>query len=181
MHKAQKWLFKSQRVSGFACERIILPHYRCQHTVKGMGSGSCNLLKYQTRLNVMIKWRTLWPMKVSTWDKIRQRDQRQKLQHSQQWDEGQGQKNYKYTASRFQAYRIGIWSTLGQMQITHGLLQCELSCPYWESNPSQNFVRLNLSLLPFTQNTKKLLTTRTPFSLFNCMPVLSSATPGQPG
>lgn len=73
------------------------------------------------------------------------------FQHSQLRDK-RWQDYKKYTARKLQASRAGIWLTLGQMQTTHGLLQCKLTCLYWTSNPS--FHWLILSLPPFTEMTK---------------------------
>lgn len=139
---------------------------------RGNVSGNCNLLKYQPRLNVMIKWRTLWPMKESATGTKRAKGTKGKgfrVLTTVRWETRTAKLQDVY--SQLSTSRIGIWPTLGQMQITHGLLQCELSC-------SQPFPKcLQADSIPSSLSTKckKPVRTRTPFSLFDCTLVLSSA------
>ena len=96
------------------------------------------------------------------------------FQHSQLRDK-RWQDYKKYTARKLQASRAGIWLTLGQMQTTHGQLQCKLTCLYWTSNPSSYLADSVPS--SFYRNDKKLLQRGHSLSLFNCLPALSLLPP----
>lgn len=151
----------------------IHPHYKFQHAIKGIVSGNFNLLKYQNRLNLIIKWNTLWYMKEaapSTRYAKGNRDKELGGLSTVRWETKMA-KLQEVCSQKLSG--IQYWLIPGQMKITHGLLQRELICPYWGSNPFPNrSVSSSLYTHQKQTNNNNKNYNRTFLPLFNCTPVL---------